>query len=184
MHTGYVQRAIQLKAAVSEAERINRPLILWPEDVGHITPNDLPLIDLKVAEREFIVIEREWRYTDEPLCLPTPGKAYAVVEEIEKTSGTLMEVVTFRPKTADECKCDEDRERELWLLAKAQDELIVRMGRLIEAIADTFINPDITWDEYPEINAQLNKCESVNRAVHVQWEKVENGNERIAGTAE
>ncbi len=182
MQAGYVQRVKQLKAAVSEAERINRPVICWPEDVGHITPADLPLIDLKIAEREFIVIEREWRYDDEPLCLPTPGKAYAVIEEVEKLGGTLMEVVTFRPKTADECKCDEDRGRELLKLVRLQDELIVRLGFLVAAIADTFIHPDITWDEYPEINDLLDVCDDSNTEVNEQWEKVRD--DRDAGITE
>jgi hypothetical protein len=184
MDGGYVTRSKNLRAAVSECERINRPVICWPEDIGHITPDDLPLIDLQIAEKEFIVIESHWRYGDEPLTLPTPGRAYAVVEEIGDHNGTKMNVVTFRPKTADECKCDEDREIELLKLANMEEGLIVELGFLIEAIANQFIHPDITWEEYPEINRLLDECEASNKRVFEQWAKVENGHERDAGHTE
>ncbi len=184
MGTGYVSRNRQLEAAVRECGRLNHPVIIWPEDVGRVVPADLPLIDLQLAERDFIKLDSKWCYSDEPLCLPTPGKAYAVVEEIEGSGGTKMNVVTFRPKTLDEKERDDNREAELYKLARVQDELIVRMGTLIAAIADQFIHPDISWEDYPEINDLLDINIGVGDAVQIQWGKVESGNEGIAGTTE
>jgi hypothetical protein len=182
MKAGYVQRAIQLNAAVKECARIGRPVICWPEDIGHMTPADLPFIDLEIAKKEFVAEDTNWCYSDEPLCLPTPGKAYAVVEEIEDTGGTKMHVVTFRPKTLDECKCDEDRVHGLRKLMLLQDDLIVHLGFLIGAIAETFIEPDISWEDHPEINDLLDMCDERNTGVNDQWEKVRD--ERDAGTTE
>ena len=183
MQAGYVQRAIQLKAAVKEAERVNRPLICWPEDVGHIKPADLPKIDLKVAEREFAVIEREWRGDDAPLSIPTPGKAYAVVNRRLTWDGPKSEVVTFRTKTADECKCDEDRESNLWTVAREQESLIRLTGETLALIAEEFIAPDISIEDYPEIDKLLDAGIALRLRLDKSWERVV-GNERSAGTTE
>jgi hypothetical protein len=90
--------------------------------------------------------------------------------------------VTFRPKTLDECKCDEDRVHGLRKLMLLQDDLIVHLGFLIGAIAETFIEPDISWEDHPEINDLLDMCDERNTGVNDQWEKVRD--ERDAGTTE
>jgi hypothetical protein len=94
-----------------------------------------------------------------------------------------MNVVTFRPKTLEECECKkDDRVRELQKLVGLQDMLIVRLGFLIGNIAETFIEPDISWEDHPAINDLLDSCDMGNTEVNEQWEKVRD--ERDAGTTE
>jgi hypothetical protein len=179
---GYVQRNKQLKAAVEEAERINRPVIIWPEDVGHITPADLPLIDLKVAEREFHVIERQWLRDDESICRAYPGRAYARVAVGLNIMGDSSEVVTFRPKTADECRCDEDREANLLNLAQRQKTLIETLGITLSEIAREFMSPDISIFDYPHINKLLDVGFDLQAEVDELWERARGNDD--AGKAE
>ncbi len=182
MDAGYVKRNKQLEAAVKEAEAQTQPVICWPEDVGHIDPSDLPFIDLEEASKKFVVLESHWRYSDEPLTLPRPGYGYAVVEEIENTSGVKMNVVTFRPKTLDEC--DKDNERDYMVIAALQNALIMTMGTFIETLAEQFVHPDVSIEDYPELSEQLDGLDELNDSINALWKKVTKDETDDAGSTE